>query len=488
MAKQVVKRTQEEKQAYINAFMNRRLGQMFGNTVGTQTREALMASLLNPRLDINYECRYPTTVTDNDYWDMFARNGVAHRVVDLWPSECWMLPPSIYETEDEELTEFEKVWLLLEKKQKVLHYLNRIDVLSGVGSFGVLLFGLNDGKELKEPVDGFDLKTGEANEGLKYELLYLKPYAQNSVEVSRREVDNKSPRYGLPVMYTLKVENLTDNTSGVVTSTRNVDVHWTRVLHVADNRLSSEVFGEPRMKPVYNYLLDLRKIGAGSAEGFWRAGMGGVGFGIDPELSDPNLTITTDEEDDMKEELEDYYNGMQRYLILRGLKPHDISPKLTDPTPAMEVQIKQICITLGVPYRVFMGTEEAKLASGQDRTAWLERVYGKQMNYTTPLLVEPCIHRLQSYGVLPEFRVDNSLTVAWPRRDEPDEGAIAETAVKKAQAMSTFVQGAVSSELMDDYTFLTMVLRLKDEEAKSALKSIKQDLIGEEATTEEEGV
>src|SRR5574340_527443 len=71
----------------------------------TQTREALMRTLLNPNIDINYECGYPETIEIADYKDMWDREGYGKRVVTLLPEECWTQLPEVYETEDAEKTD-----------------------------------------------------------------------------------------------------------------------------------------------------------------------------------------------------------------------------------------------------------------------------------------------------------------------------------------------------------------------------------------------
>ena len=51
---------------------------------------------------------------------------------------------------------------------------------------------------------------------------------------------------------------------------RTADVHWTRILHVADNRKTSEIFGMPRLHVVYNNVLEIKKITGSSGEMFYK--------------------------------------------------------------------------------------------------------------------------------------------------------------------------------------------------------------------------
>ena len=47
-------------------------------------------------------------------------------------------------------------------------------------------------------------------------------------------------------------------------------VHWSRVIHIAENAGGTGVYGLPRLQSVYNRLEDLLKIMAGSGESAWR--------------------------------------------------------------------------------------------------------------------------------------------------------------------------------------------------------------------------
>lgn len=440
------------------------------NWSGSQSRASLLGQLLNPNIDMNYECRYPQDITKSALKQMFDRNSIAHRVVDVWPSESWINMPEIYEDESSENeTAFEQAWKEVSEQLQVLHYLKRVDILSGIGRYGVLVIGLDDSLGLNEPVANINEVTGEVTGTAKRRLTYLKPYDESVVEIKAREKDDSSPRYGLPTMYTISMESPGDGTK------QNVQIHWSRLLHVVDNRLCSEVYGEPRMQPVYNNLLDLRKVGSGSAEMFWRAGMSGTAWGLDPTIADPTVTFTDDDKEAMQAELEKFYNGMQRYLFSEGMKPMDIAPKLYSPEAAVKVQVQFICIALGIPYRVFMGTEESKLSSTQDRKAWLERVSGRQRNYLTPMLVMPFIKRLQAYGVLPETK--EMPKVDWPDRDSPSEADIAETAVKTTEALAKYVQGNVD-QLVGPRTYFKEVHKKTDEEVDAIGQEIDdwQDL------------
>jgi len=236
------------------------------NALATR-REELLSDMLNIGKDINYSCGYPAFITTSNYKNLFEREGIAKRVVSLFPEESWAIHPEVHEDETSKVTEFEQAWIDLQKQFRIYHYLQRVDILSGIGRYGILLMGLSDGLELSEPVASINEKTGEKIGTTELKLLYLRPFDENSIEIQEEEKDPSSPRFGFPTKYSIQF-NQSSQLSGAVTYTKTV--HWTRVLHIADNREISEVYGAPRMKSVYNRLLDIRKILSGSGEMFWK--------------------------------------------------------------------------------------------------------------------------------------------------------------------------------------------------------------------------
>lgn len=427
-------------------------------------RRDLIQSLLSPGHDIDQECGYPETITKQNYRKMYDRVGVATRVVEIWPEESWTQTPEIYEEEEAGMTAFEEAWTELDKKFQLFHYMNRIDILSGIGQYGLLLFGIGDGQDLSKPVKGINLETGETNGKNKYPLLYIRTYDESVVEIKDKENSTKSPRYGFPTMYEILQE---DSNNGIKSTTRK-QVHWTRVLHVVDNRTNSEVYGTPRMQRVYNALLDLRKILGGSGEMFWRGGFPGIAFQLGgdaglQEVSDATKTA-------MQENIDDYFAGLDRALLLENVEAKQLDPQVADPTGHIDMQLKAISLSLGVPYRVFMGAEQAKIASTQDKRTWNERVMKRQLKYLTPMLVRPFIDRLIAFGSLP---APKQYFVDWPDREAITDKDIADVAVKEVDAMAKYVGGNVST-IMAPRDFYISILKKTAEEAEAFDEGVKE--------------
>lgn len=452
------------------------------------TRTALLNSLLDGRRDYNKECGYPDAPTAAMYGELYDRHGVATRAVAVYPQECWTVTPDIYEQEEQEQTPFEEAFDRLCRDNQLLSYLARVDEMSGVGHFGLLLLGLDDGGKLEEEVPGVakrllqrftdapDAQQGDGqppaddnpdDAGGGYRLLYLRVFEERQVTVAKWESDLTNPRYGQPVLYNVQLQDPRVPQGGEGLDHTNQRIHWTRVVHVADNRKTSETFGVPRLRPILNYLLDLRKVGSGSGEMFWRGGFPGTAYELLPELAVQGVTLDEDEKKSIKAEIDAYQNSMQRYQILTGFTAKSLGPQVADPEPHLDAQLKLICVTLGVPLRIFMGSEQAQLASGQDRRNWNGRLTQRQKDYLTPYVVRPTIDLLMACGVLPQV---DEYHCEWPDMNTPSDQERADVAAKETDALAKYVGGGVDT-LVPPKEYLTGFLGRTADEADAILEA-----------------
>lgn len=422
--------------------------------------------------NLDKDAGYPTEISVEQYRKMYDREGVAQRVVNVYPDECWALDPIIKENEEDDLTPFEEAWKLLVDERNAVHYLHRADRISGIGRYGVILIGIDDGRPLNSPVAGIrdDSETLAKDVPPKRELLFLRTFDETLVTISKYEERLTSPRYGYPTMYKIKLfDPNNEDTSGTQKVQREVEVHWHRVLHIADNRESSEIFGAPRQRCVYNRLHDLRKTLGGSAEMFWKGGFPGYAFEMPPEIA----STATIDEDSLKAQIANYYNGLERYLTLRGLVAKPLSPQVVSPEYHVKSQLMAISLSIEVPMRVFIGSEEAKLSSTQDAITWNKRLKRRQDKYITPLLLRPFVSRLVLLGVLPK---PTKLICDWPDLNTSTDLEKSEVAERLTKAMSLYVSSGLN-QLMHPETFFTLIIGLSMEQAKQAWKTAQENEI-----------
>jgi hypothetical protein len=423
--------------------------------------------------DINGMCYYPEdgSLTPQYYRELFDREAVANRVVSILPVESWSQSPTIYEDESVETkTEFEKAWDEVNKNltgsslyrgeeySPLWDVMSRLDIVSGIGGFGLLLLGIDDGKGLEEPA----IKKN----GTK--LLYIRAFDESQIQIASYEQDRSNPRFGQPTAYNINFASPEElNKGGVGLDMQTRRVHWTRLIHVADNLISSEIIGQPRLYPVLNRVLDLRKLYSSSPEMYFRGAFPGISFETNPQLGG-DVEIDTES---IKDEMAEYENGLKRYLTLMGMTAKTLSPTVVDPTPQINAQLDAICIQLGVPKRIFVGSERGELASSQDEGTWNDRLNDRRNKFITPRIIVPTIDRFISLGILPtpkQFYIDwSSINTT----NEVDKANVANSITSALVSYSNSTANAIISPV----DFLTRILGFDEQEAITITSRIKKE-------------
>lgn len=425
--------------------------------------------------NVDFECGYAHTDRINAarYRGMYERDPIAARVIEVYPNECWQVEPQVFESEDEDETVFEGALremsqaldggtgLQANEGNPLWQALEEFDIMCGIGRYGVLLLGLDDGRGLDEPV--------EKRQGM--ELRYIRAFDEGCAKISSYEQDETSERFGLPKTYELTIRMPTGGMSDG--TQKSLEVHHDRIIHFYDGISSNKVLGQPRCQSVHNRLYDLHKLYGGSAEMYWQGAFFGLGFEMDPDI-----VLTLDKADrtalvkSMGKQMEKYRGGLQRHLMLQGQKVNSLSPQVVSPAQHIDKHLEAICVKIQVPKRVFLGSERGELASGQDADAWTKRV-GKRQNRTlTPRVIAPLIDRLVTFGVLPE-PTEDGYSVVWPDLTEQNKSERAEVASKTTDALAKYVAGDVEA-ILPPMQYLTMILGLTREEAAAVLEEAEE--------------
>lgn len=461
-------------QSFTDPIIMNRIANLIDNA--SLSRSRLSGDHLNDkRRSIADECGFPDSseLTAHSYKQMYDRDAIAARVVDVMPEESWQVQPLIQENEEiGVITEFEKDWRELDRNfmrlepsyfeddenqgSPIIEFLTRAHKLSGISRYGIILFGFNDGRKLNEP-----LTIPKNGGGLK--LLYLRTFDESLAEIT--EWDNKltSTRNGKPTMYKVNIGgSVDDGYSGLSSPQGSQLVHWTRIQHIAPTLLSSEVFAVPEMQQVYNNLLGLQKLYGASPEMYWKGAFPGISWETHPSLGG-DVTI---DKAAFRDEVEQLQNTLQRSSVTAGLHANSLAPQVVDPSPQIDVQLTAICIKKGIPKRKFMGTERGELSSTQDDGDWNDLLRAVQHKINTPKIVVPFVNKLINYGVLSK---PERFSVDWHDTENVNDMDRATIAVKMTESLVKFIAGG-GEAMMHPVDFLVKAWRLSPDEAVSVLK------------------
>ena len=166
-------------------------------------------------------------------------------------------------------------------------------------------------------------------------------------------------------------------------------------------------------------------------------------------------------------------NGLQRYIATVGMRANSLKVEVADPGNHVDGQLKLIATALGIPWRVFVGSEAAQLASEQDIRSWNRRLNRRRTEYLSPYVLMPLIVRLVELGCLPQPKEVN---VAWPDLNTPSDKDKATVAEARTNALTKYVTGGVG-QLIPPFHYLTLVLNMTDAEAKSIVEASNVDLL-----------
>lgn len=369
---------------------------------------------------------YPSAVTLDEYWLRYRRGGIATRIIRSYPDACWFGTPLVQDEQgsspdptSDEYSPFTEAFNNLNESLSVVSYLSRVDRLSRVGHYAVLFMGFAGDTDLSKPVSG------------NSQLLYLSAYGERSAKITKWVTDPKDERFGLPEMYSLTSQQ--SEGSGGATG-RAILVHHSRVIHVAENCDEGEVFGEPALRPVWNYLLDLEKVIGSGAETFWLNARGGLSVEAqaDAKLDDKSIA-------DMKKQIDDYENDLRRVLALQGASVKAIGLTTSDPRGNVDVSVQMICGTTGIPQRLLTGSERGELSSSEDANSWEARVGERRKDHCGPRILKPFLQAMIDTGNLPapSGRVDHG----WPETSSMSPEKQATVANQRLTAASTWANG-----------------------------------------------
>lgn len=427
------------------------------------TNRAMLASKLGFQYgtsrDVYEALGYKTTLEFSDYFTRYTRQDIAKAIIDRPVKATWSGPLELIESDEAEDTEFEEAWEELDRTLGLKTMLSRVDRLTGIGHYGVLLLGLND-------VSNHEGFIRPVSKGAT-ELKYVKPFGESSAKIDEYVTDPKDSRYGKPLIYSMEVADLASD------ATKTVKVHYSRVIHITDDNLESDVLGTPRLEAVFNRLMDLEKLVGGDAEMFWRGARPGFHGKVDPEF-----TMTTALKEDLLNQLDEYEHNLRRFLTTEGVDIKDLAQQIADPANHVDVQLQMISAVTGIPKRVLTGSERGELASSQDTTEWLSYVQARREDHAEPRIVRPFVDRLIELTILPEPGED--YTVKWQDLFSISEKARVEIGKGRANALREYTYTPMSMEVLPPDLFLEICLGLTKEQITLA-QAMRDKQMGDES-------
>lgn len=384
----------------------------------------------------------------NYYWGKYERQDIASAVIDRPSDATWDGTISVVEKDgNAKDSALNKAWQDLNKTLKAKDRLNKLDKLTGIGRYGILLFGFADVKKRE------DWATPAS--GTK-KLLYLRQLSESVMTIEKFETDSSNPRYGLPKLY--KMTMLEQGGKGQTSESKTIIVHHSRVLHIVENNLDSEVYGMPRLKQIINRLVDLEKLLGGDAEMFWRGARPGY-----QAAAQPDYEIGQDAEEALQDELDKYEHDLRRFISVKGVDIKALEQQVADPLNHVDIQIQAIAAKTGIPKRVLLGSERGELSSSQDKDQWLSLVSTRMSEFAEPTILRPFIEKCMEHGILPKHP---DYDIAWEDVFAPSDKEKSEVGEIRAKALKEYAASPYAAELLPPALAFKYLLGLTDDQVQ----------------------
>lgn len=382
-----------------------------------------LGELFGGRRNLYETFGYTPTFSYDEGLKRYRRLGIVSRVVNAYPDAIWSRPPTFLEGDSSSGRPgpLDEAMRTLNKATSLYTTVCRADKLSGVGAYSVILLGfddVSDNTKLRNPVQG--------NVG----LAYVQPYGYGQCRVLEWEDNANSPYFGMPRIYGLSILSSAVDMQ-TAKAAISIEVHRDRIVHVKDCSLDSNVYGYPILERVYNSMDDAEKTVGGSAEMFWLNGRGGMHIDVAKDTQ-----FNADHAKDLRQQVDDFMNDLTRVLRTRGVDIKQLSSQSVNPAPVFDVVMSMISIATGIPQRIFIGSEQGKLASEQDRANWAVRISDRRVIESGPEILRPLVNRFQQFGVVPkrDYELD------WPEAFIQSPLELAQTSAQKARAATNIVR------------------------------------------------
>jgi hypothetical protein len=400
------------------------------------------------------------------YYAQYRRQDIAKAVIKRPVEATWRGDISLVESDDDQETELEKAWddLMKDDSLKLKNKFSRLDRLTGLGKYGILILGLSDiatTEKWAEPVMN--------NSNLR--LMYVKPISEINATIELYETKSNDPRFGLPLYY--KVSFVVPG--GHVTS--EVRVHYSRIIHVTDDQLESEIEGTPRLEDIFNRLKDLEKLVGGSAEMFWRGARPGYNA-----LVDKDYTMSKTVEDDLMSQIDEYEHNLRRILKTEGVSLKGLEMQVANPKEHVDVQIQMISAVKGIPKRILTGSERGELSSSQDADEWDSYVKGRREEFAEPQIIRPFVKRLMEFGILPES--SDGYSVEWEEMFSQSDKEKAEIGRVRSESLSKYAASGAES-VMPFESFLEYFMGFNKDQIDIVVEMRKQAIDEEQKMQEQ---
>jgi hypothetical protein len=330
---------------------------------------------------------YPLDLDFFNFWNMYRRFGIATNIIKLPVDTGWSTPPTI-ESSESFLRELER----LNKRINLWIRLKGLDTRQRVGRYAGMFMRVRDGLTPDKPL--------ENQLGSESALMEMMPLYESQLEVITSDEDPSSETFGQPIMIQYS-QSITGSRNEEARNT--ISIHASRIVFVAEDADNGWIYGIPALEPVYNSLMDLRKIIGGGGEGFYKNASQSIVFDV---KDGANALKNKDKLEGFNDEFDEFSrNRFRRAMWTPGMEAKTLDSTLMSPEHFFNAALNDVAAGSQIPATILIGQQTGRLASTEDSRQFLSVIQSRRENFMTEMtrsVFDWCI----KFGVLPAAEYD----------------------------------------------------------------------------------
>lgn len=376
----------------------------------------------NAKHNLYYDFGYPAFdgLEFQHFYNLWRRNGIAKALVEKTGAKTWESKPSLLEAEQAH----DETRLEADIRQRLddlrfWQVLAETDKRSMVGRYAGVIFQLNDGKPYDQPVEG--VVPG----GLDGVISVLAAW-EGQLEPSSWDNNPASPTYGKPTMFRFN-ESSVDPELG---KTRAFSVHPDRAFVWSKD---GTTWGESKLEPGYNAIMDIEKIRGSGGEGFWKNAKSQPILNAAPDVDFNALASMLDTDLEglpaaLDEVVTKWNRGFDQSMLLQGIEAKTLGVSLPQPQSFFDVALQEVAASWPIPQKILVGMQTGERASTEDAREWAQVNMSRREMMVIPNIMD-IVRRFETWGILPE----RDWYLQWSDLTAPTAMEKADLAVKMAQ-------------------------------------------------------
>jgi len=267
--------------------------------------------------------------------------------------------------------------------------------------WAIIIVGYKDqGPDLRAPLED------------PQEIDHLAVYSPRSARVEQQDEDEKSPRFGLPVMYQV------NRGKG-----KSFSVHFSRVLHVATRLDEHPWAGVPILEAIWDDLTVYRNIRWAAGQVYWRM---------------PGLMKFTFPNEYTKEQIQTFFEALgepnaRTFIALPEDKQLEIlsaAGRVLDPSLFTDPILRSISMGSGIPKQKLEGTEAGAITGSEVNQREYYKYVSDQQKLYEDQIIAPLIDELME---IQQLKPDIDYKIEWANAFQLDPQSEATIKLQEAQ-------------------------------------------------------